>query len=573
MKKRWFEKRLFFKFFLPALFSSLGLAIGGIADSLYIGRTLSDSGLFILGAASPIYMIFSTISLGIASGGAIHFASLLSEGREEKSNTVFSSVAIINFLVIALLSILGLIWIRPLVALLGCSEDMSAYGDMLSYVRLMLITAPILFMQAPLQYFVHTDNAPKLASAALVIGNICDCAFGFLFIVVLRSGVNGSIWSTVCGAVVMEGICLSHLIKGNGALKLKNMVMPNLKLAAQSFFTGFATAAQYLYQFVIVLAFNHILLSLGGAPMVAAYDITANAGTLVTAVIDAVVLAMIPLVSTFYGERNKDSMGQSMRLALVTGFFMTALFSGLMIVFSRAYCRFSGLSADSLAAGSYAMRMFMLSMPLACINSLIAAYLQNIEKEKLSYVIMGLRCFVVLLPCGLLLSRGGYKAFWLCCLVTEGVVFIGILLWILVSRLRGKPISEDFSGSHVFSETIIGFCAQISDTCERLQHFIEDNGASMKKALLVSLAVDETCRLIAENGEELMLQLTLVCENNEYVLHIRDNAKRSFNPFELDEDDERGLGLKIIRSQAKHFYYRRFVGYNTLTVVFEGEKQ
>ena len=64
-----------------------------------------------------------------------------------------------------------------------------------------------------------------------------------------------------------------------------------------------------------------------------------------------------------------------------------------------------------------------------------------------------------------------------------------------------------------------------------------------------------------------------MCENNEYVLHIRDNAKRSFNPFELDEDDDRGLGLKIIRSQAKHFYYRRFVGYNTLTVVFEGEKQ
>ena len=89
MKKRWFERRLFFKFFLPALFSSLGLAIGGIADSLYIGRTLSDSGLFILGAASPVYMIFSTISLGRASGGAIHFAASLSEGKEEKGNAIF----------------------------------------------------------------------------------------------------------------------------------------------------------------------------------------------------------------------------------------------------------------------------------------------------------------------------------------------------------------------------------------------------------------------------------------------------------------------------------------------------
>ena len=73
-------------------------------------------------------------------------------------------------------------------ALLGCTEDMEAYPDMLRYVRLMLLTAPVLFMQAPLQYFVHTDNSPKLASAALVIGNVCDCAFGFVFIVVLRWG-------------------------------------------------------------------------------------------------------------------------------------------------------------------------------------------------------------------------------------------------------------------------------------------------------------------------------------------------------------------------------------------------
>lgn len=573
MRKRWFEKRLFFKFFLPALLSSLGLAIGGIADSLYIGRTLSDSGLFILGAASPIYLIFSTISLGIASGGAIHFASSLSEGMEERGNVIFWSVAIINFLVISLLCLLGLVWIRPLIALLGCTEAMETYPDMLRYVRLMLLTAPVLFMQAPLQYFVHTDNSPKLASAALVIGNVCDCAFGFLFIVVLRFGVNGSIWSTVCGAVVMESICLSHFIRGKGALKLKNRVRPRLKQAAKSFFTGFATATQYLYQFIIVLVFNHILLSLGGASFVAAYDITANAGTLVAAIIDAVILAMIPLESTFYGERNKQSMHQSMRLALVTGVCLTALFSGVLIVFSREYCRFSGLSPDALEAGSYAMTMFMLSMPLACVNSLIAAYLQNIAKERLSYVITGLRCFAVLLPLGLLLSRGGYRIFWLCYLGTEIVVFAGILLDALAGKLQGKPITADFSGVNVFSETIVGFCEQISDTCERLQHFIEDNGASMKKAMLVSLAVDETCRLIAENGEDLMLQLTLVCEKDEYVLHIRDNAKRSFNPFEIGDDDQRGLGLKIIRSQAKQFYYRRFVGYNTLTVVFEREKR
>ena len=572
MNNKWFEKRLFLKFFLPALLSSLGLAAGGIADSFYIGRTMNESGLFILGAASPIYMIFSTISIGIASGGAIHFASSLSEGKAEEGNTIFSSVIIIDFLVITALSVLGLIFVQPLVKLLGCTKDMELYGSMLSYVRLMLITAPILFMQAPLQYFVHTDNAPKLASTALVIGNICDCAFGFLFIVLLKSGVQGSVWSTVCGAVVMEALCVSHLVKGKGMLKLKNIVFPKLIQAARSFYTGFAAATQFLYQFIIILVFNHILLKLGGESMVAVFDITVNAGTLVTAIADAVVLTMIPLVSTFFGERNRGSMRQSLKLSLVYGISITAVFSGTLIFFARGYCGVFGVTESNLSIGSYAMQMYMLSIIIACASSIISAYLQNTGLEKYSYIIMGLRGLFVLLPCGILLSMGGYRLFWLCYPITEAFVLLVTGVFYLFVKLSGKSLLKDFSGCHVFSETFSGTCEQISDTCERIQQFIENDGASPRKAYFVSLAVDETCRLIAENGNRLLLQLTLVNEHGEYTLHIRDNAKQDFNPFDIDENDDKGLGLKIIKNQAKHFYYRRFVGYNTLTVVFEGGK-
>lgn len=49
------------------------------------------------------------------------------------------------------------------------------------------------------------------------------------------------------------------------------------------------------------------------------------------------------------------------------------------------------------------------------------------------------------------------------------------------------------------------------------------------------------------------------------MLHIRDNAGK-FNPMEIDDEDEHGLGLKIVKKQAKEYYYRQFVGFNTLTM-------
>lgn len=92
----------------------------------------------------------------------------------------------------------------------------------------------------------------------------------------------------------------------------------------------------------------------------------------------------------------------------------------------------------------------------------------------------------------------------------------------------------------------------------------------MKQAYFITLAIDEICRLIAENTGNLMLQLTLVETKEEYILHIRDNA-RKFNPLEVNDDDEHGMGLKIVKKQAKEYYYRQFVGFNTLTMSFGKE--
>ena len=70
------------------------------------------------------------------------------------------------------------------------------------------------------------------------------------------------------------------------------------------------------------------------------------------------------------------------------------------------------------------------------------------------------------------------------------------------------------------------------------------------------------------------IQLTIVPHEDDTVtLHVRDSA-RQFNPFEMNTDDislEEGTGLdaigvKMIKSKAKEFFYRRYAGFNTLVV-------
>lgn len=564
-QEKWFVQKLFMRFFIPALFSSLGLAIGGVADCLYVGKMLSEEGLYIIGVASPIYMIYTTWSVAMAVGGSIHFSQALGEGDAKRGNQIFYSTIIFDFIGLCILTLLGMLFLKPLVHMLGVASGSIFYADTMRYVKLMLLCCPVLFMQAPLQYFVHADDDPKLASLALVMGCVFDCLSGYILIVVNNCGVNGSVWATLIGAVVMEFICLLHFCTKKGCLKLKRPsgILP--EIAGDSLKTGFATSMQYFYKFVILLAFNRILLKISGENAVAVYDISTNAASLALAVIDAVILAMIPLVSTFFGERNKEGIRSSFWISVVTGVCATAAISAVLMIFSKEFCGLVGVSQGLIAEGAFAVRMVVLSSVLACVNNVLAAYFQNIDSERISYIIIFMREFAVLFICGVLFSKGSYPMFWYTYLVTEAVVFVVTVAMIFVKKtVRKQPLIQ-FEEGAVFSETFSGSCEKISEVCERLQEFLEQEHASVKKAYLVTLAVDETCRLIAENTDDLMLQLTLIVTGEEYVLHIRDNAGK-FNPMEIDDEDEHGLGLKIVKKQAKEYYYRQFVGFNTLTM-------
>ena len=97
---------------------------------------------------------------------------------------------------------------------------------------------------------------------------------------------------------------------------------------------------------------------------------------------------------------------------------------------------------------------------------------------------------------------------------------------------------------------------------------MENHNIGMKQAMMITLSIDETCRIIAAQSGDLKLQITLVLDEDVCVVHLRDNASK-FNPMEIDDDSDEALGLKIVKKKTKEYHYRQFVGFNMLTLLFE----
>ena len=55
-----FVKKSFYTFFLPSLLSCLGLALGGLADCIFVGNTVGPVGLSAISIGQPVYMLFTT---------------------------------------------------------------------------------------------------------------------------------------------------------------------------------------------------------------------------------------------------------------------------------------------------------------------------------------------------------------------------------------------------------------------------------------------------------------------------------------------------------------------------------
>ena len=286
-RSRYFVGGAFKRFFLPALISSFWLAAAGVVDSVFVGHGIGAGGLAAIGFGQPVYLFYNILSYGFSIGGSIHYAARLAEGREAEGNRIFHTVLRLLLTTYIVTAALGLLFLPQLMTLLGADP-----ADALTrtYIRTQLIFVPIMFCQGPFYFFVNADNGPRQAATAMTVSGILDTLFSYVFIIQLGLGVQGSVFSTVVGAIVMLTITGEHIVRKKGALRFKWMPMDwqAVRLSAR---TGFATSLQYLYQFVTMIAVNHLLVRLGGSDAVAAFDVVFNISLLCASITDAANMA------------------------------------------------------------------------------------------------------------------------------------------------------------------------------------------------------------------------------------------------------------------------------------------
>lgn len=107
------------RFTLPSIGMMIFTSIYGVVDGFFVSNFAGKTPFAAVNLAWPFLMILSTVGLMFGTGGSAIVAKSFGEGDRDRANRCFSLFVYVAAAVGAVLAVLGIVFARPVIALLG----------------------------------------------------------------------------------------------------------------------------------------------------------------------------------------------------------------------------------------------------------------------------------------------------------------------------------------------------------------------------------------------------------------------------------------------------------------------
>ena len=157
------------------VFTSIYVMVDGFFVSNFVGKTPFAAVNFVF----PVIMILGSIGFMFGTGGSALIAKTIGEGKKEKANEIFSLLIYISIALSIVLTVLIVIYMRPIVSALGAQGQM--LEDSITYGRLGALAIPAFVLQSEFQILFATAEKPKIGLYVTIIAGATNIILDALF--------------------------------------------------------------------------------------------------------------------------------------------------------------------------------------------------------------------------------------------------------------------------------------------------------------------------------------------------------------------------------------------------------
>lgn len=419
---------LLIKFSIPAIIGMVVNALYNVVDRIFIGNGVGKLGIGGITISFPVMLIMMAFSVLIGIGANSLVAIRLGQNKKEEAEGIFGNAISLMIIISLAITVIGLIYLDPILKLLGASEQILPYAK--DYLQIILIGGVFQTIGMGMNNFIRSEGNPKIAMYTMLIGAVINTILDPLFIFVFHWGMRGAALATIFSQFFSAAWVLLYFLRGKSLLKIhrKNLILKP-SVVSGILALGAAPFAMQLAASVQNLIMNTSLVNYGGDIAISGMGIVNSIITLMIMPLFGINQGAQPIIGYNYGAKKYDRVKKTYKLTVIfatviviVGWVATRLFPRQFVYL------FNRTDTELIEFGVMAIKRFLIFLPVIGFQIVSSNYFQAVGKPKHSALLGLSRQVLILIPALLLLPR----FFGL-----EGVISAGPLADIVSSLITG----------------------------------------------------------------------------------------------------------------------------------------
>ena len=430
-----FTYKKIFRFALPSIVMMVFTSIYGVVDGTFVSNFVGKTPFAAVNLVWPFLMILGAFGFMIGTGGSALVAKTLGENKKEDANRYFTMLITLVVILGVLLTIIGLIVLRPLSSALGASGQM--LEDCVTYGRTLMIFNTAFMLQSVFQSLFITAEKPRLGLIMTVVAGLTNMVLDALFIAVFKWGLVGAALASGLSQCIGGILPLIYFLSSKNDTPLKFV---KTKMEGKVLLKACANGASELMTTVssslVSMLYNFQLMRLAGQNGIAAYGAVMYVEFAFIAVFIGYSIGTAPIVSYHYGSENhnevKNILQKSFKIMSILGITMMVLAQILASPLAKVFVGYDKQLFDMTVHG---FRLFSFYFILAGINIYASSFFTALNNGMISAIISFSRTLgfetlaVIILPIFLQLD-----GVWLAITVAEICAFVISISFLIAKK-------------------------------------------------------------------------------------------------------------------------------------------
>lgn len=424
------------RFVLPSIIMMVFTSIYGVVDGLFVSNFVGKAPFAAINLIMPFIMLFGGVGFMLGTGGSALVGKTLGQQEPEQANRYFSMMILTTLVVGIAISVLGIIFIRPVSIFLRADEEMLEHC--VTYGRICLAFGPSFMLQNVFQGFLITAEKPKLGLLATVAAGITNMVLDAVLIAWLDMGVAGAALATGLSQCVGGILPLIYFLRKNDSLlrlvKTKFELRPVLRACGN----GASEMVSNVTASVVGMVFNFQLLKYAGQDGVSAYGVLMYVEFIFAAVFIGYAVGSAPIISYHYGAGNTSELNNILKksniITAIGGVAVVALAQLLAPALAKLFVGYDQNLCDMTV---HAFRISTFAFLMAGFNIFASSFFTALNNGIVSAVISFLRTFLFKLSAALILPLIlALDGIWLSNPVAEVAACLLSIIFLFICRKK-----------------------------------------------------------------------------------------------------------------------------------------